>query len=87
MKRVLLLAAVPLLALAADWQPLFDGKGLDGWKEAAFRNPGKVRVENGAIVMDPGHPLTGINYTGEIPRLDYEIRYEARHGVRISPVT
>ena len=77
-RAFLIVAAFPLLALSADWQTLFDGKSLDGWKEAAFRNPGKVRVDSGAIVLDPGHPLTGINYTREIPRIDYEIRYEAQ---------
>ncbi len=34
--------------LGQDWQPLFDGKSLSGWK--ANENPNSFRVENGAIV-------------------------------------
>ncbi|HYO83884.1 MAG TPA: family 16 glycoside hydrolase, partial [Bryobacteraceae bacterium] len=76
--RTILLPALALALSAAEWKPLFDGKTLDGWKDAAFRNPGKVRAEKGAIVLAPGNPLTGINYTREIPKVDYEVRYEAQ---------
>jgi hypothetical protein len=62
---------------AGDWQPLFDGKSLKGWRETQFLKPGEVRVEDGVIVLGFGKPLTGINWTGEFPKSDYEIRFEA----------
>ena len=49
---------------AGEWQPLFDGKSLQGWRETAFTGRGKVRVENGTIVLGPGAPMTGVTFTG-----------------------
>ncbi|MBY0507009.1 MAG: DUF1080 domain-containing protein [Bryobacteraceae bacterium] len=67
-----------LLCLAlAQWQPLFDGVSLKGWRAAEFPNGGAVKVENGAIVLPPGGPMTGVNYTGALPSTNYEIRFEA----------
>ncbi len=64
-----------------EWRPLFDGKTLEGWKETPFKERGAVRVENGSIVLEGGKPLTGINWTGSFPSVDYEIRFE---GARLS---
>ncbi len=57
---------------------LFDGKSLEGWKKTAFYKPGEVKVEDGAIVMPPGRPMTGITTSRtDIPRTNYELVYEA----------
>jgi len=61
---------------AYAWRNLFDGKTLNGWKSAEFGGEGKVYVENGMIVMDLGNSMTGITYTGEVPRDNYEISLE-----------
>lgn len=78
--RLLLLAAVLCAAAGAqvnsEWQPLFDGKGLKGWKETPFTRRGKVRVENGALILGPGQPMTGVTWTGGFPRSGYEVRFE-----------
>ena len=51
MKRMLLLLAFCAAACAQDgFQPLFNGKNLDGWDG----EPGFWRVENGAIVGETG---------------------------------
>ncbi len=71
----LLVATVALSA--PPWQPLFDGKSLQGWKETPFTGRGQVRVENGGILLGGGSPMTGITYTGSFPRTGYEIRFEA----------
>lgn len=60
----------------AAWKPLFDGTSLKGWRETPFTRRGKVTVENGAIVLGTGS-LTGITWTGEFPKVNYEIRFEA----------
>lgn len=62
----------------AAWQPMFDGKTLEGWTSAGFTNPGELKVEDGAMVLKFGHPLTGANYTRPTPKTDYEVRFEAR---------
>ncbi len=59
------------------WQPLFDGKSLHGWRETPFTGHGAVKVENGAIVLGTGAPMTGVTWTGPFPQTNYEIRFEA----------
>jgi hypothetical protein len=61
---------------SAEWKPLFDGSSLRGWRETSFSGRGKVGVENGAIVLGKG-VLTGVTWTGEFPKFNYEIRLEA----------
>jgi hypothetical protein len=60
----------------AKSQSLFDGKSLKGWKKTAFGGEGDVDVEGGKIIMRAGNPLTGITWTGDYPRMDYEISLE-----------
>ncbi|MFB3826192.1 MAG: DUF1080 domain-containing protein [Bryobacteraceae bacterium] len=62
---------------AGEWKPMFDGKSLAGWRETEFRGRGRVRVENGTLVLGAGKPLTGVNWTGAFPRTNYEVRFEA----------
>ncbi len=63
----------------AGWKNLFDGTSLDGWKPSDFYGPGKVHVEDGAIVMDRGKVMTGVTYTrGDFPKMDYEFTLEGK---------
>ncbi len=70
-------SAAALAAKASEWTPLFDGSTLTGWKEPAFSGQGEVKVAAGRIVLDMGNDITGINYTGEIPKENYEVELEA----------
>ena len=78
--------AIPFLAAAhADDPPapepksLFDGKTLEGWTPTDFYKPGAVRVEDGAIVLEKGSPMTGITTTRrDLPKVNYELSYEAQ---------
>ena len=65
----------------AAWMPLFNGKSLDGWKLTNFSGQGEVRVADGALVLDMGDDLTGVNYAGETPKTNYEIALEAQRQV------
>ena len=60
----------------AEWIALFDGKSLNGWKEAPFRGRGAVQVKDGNISLGKGR-MTGITWTGDFPRSGYEVRFEA----------
>lgn len=62
---------------AADWRPLFDGASLAGWEATGFGGDGEVRVEDGAIRMDMGSPLTGITRRDGVPSGAYELRVVA----------
>ncbi len=62
---------------SGEWQSLFDGKTLQGWRETAFTGHGKARVENGTIVLGAGEPMTGVTWSGAFPKVNYEVRFEA----------
>lgn len=74
--RALLLCALAVPAGASDWISLFDGRSLHGWKEAPYTGRGQVGVRDGAIHLGKGR-TTGITLSGEFPKSDYEIRFEA----------
>src|SRR5262249_14844500 len=46
-------------------------------KQTPFGGEGEVEVKDGRIVMEAGNPMTGITWTQECPRMDYEISLEA----------
>lgn len=62
-------------------QPLFDGHTLSGWRvleKYDFQRHGKVTVKDGAVILGPGSPATGIAMSGSPPRIDYELNWEAK---------
>ena len=62
----------------AAWQSIFDGKSLDKWHSTNFGGEGEVRAEDGAIVLETGVSQTGVNYIGEMPKMNYEVALEAK---------
>jgi hypothetical protein len=67
---------------ADEGQPLFDGKTLKGWKITDFAGHGEVKVDpkfqgKPAIILDEGAILTGITFTNDPPKGDYEVSYDA----------
>lgn len=69
------LVALQAGAIAAEpeWQSLFDGKTLTGWKAPMFSGQGTVEVEDGAMVLGIGGDITGMNPTIEAPKMNYEV--------------
>jgi hypothetical protein len=61
---------------SADWVALFDGRTLQGWKETPFGRHGAVEAKDGMILLGIGRQ-TGVTWTGDFPRTDYEVRFEA----------
>lgn len=66
----------PAAALAEDEELLFDGKTLKGWVPTDFAGKGEVEVKDGAIQLREG-VMTGVNYTNPVPKMDYEVSYDA----------
>jgi len=62
------------------WRSMFDGKTLRGWKVPKFGGEGEVTVQKGTIVMEMGDTMTGITWTGKLPRINYELSLE---GMRV----
>jgi hypothetical protein len=61
----------------AGWQPLFDGRTLNGWK--ASENPATFKVVDGAIVCDG--PRAHLFYTGPDGQADFknfELKFEVK---------
>jgi hypothetical protein len=56
---------------------LFDGKSLGQWKITDFGGQGDVYVKDGAIYLEMGNDMTGVNWTGPLIRMNYEITLEA----------
>ncbi len=64
-------------AKAWSAKSLFNGKTLNGWKKTQFGGEADVEVKEGRIVMAAGAPMTGITWTEDFPKMDYEISFEA----------
>ena len=64
-------------AAAVNWQPIFDGKTLNGWKAPNFSGQGEVTIKDGQLILGVGGDITGLNYAGEYPKMNYEIELEA----------
>jgi type 1 glutamine amidotransferase len=62
---------------AGEWQSLFDGKTLEGWRITDFAGHGEVKVENGRLMLHSGVMLTGVSWTNTLPKIDYELSLEA----------
>ena len=59
------------------WQAMFDGQTLAGWRETAFAGHGEVHCQDGVIVLGMGDPFTGINWTNDFPKMNYEVALDA----------
>lgn len=57
---------------------LFDGKTLGGWKPTDYAGAGMPAVEDGSIVLPVGERLTGVAYTGNVPKMNYEMSFDAK---------
>jgi len=60
-----------------DWQLMFDGQSLKGWRETQFAGRGEVQCRDGLIALNMGDPFTGINWTNDFPTMNYEVALDA----------
>lgn len=73
-----LAAAQPIAPFGPEaWRDLFDGQSLQGWQETKFESGGRVFVTNGLMVLQRGEPFAGVNGTNPIPKVNYEIAFDA----------
>nr|WP_198682991.1 DUF1080 domain-containing protein [Peristeroidobacter agariperforans] len=85
---VAVLAACAMTASADDaskseWQPLFNGKNLDGWKHVG---PGEFAVENGVLKSVGGMGLLfypGEKFDNAVIRVVYKVSGDSNSGVFI----
>jgi len=67
-------------AASVEPESLFDGKTLDDWELTSFGGEGDCYVEDGAIVLEAGDPVTAINLPEDfdLPTENYELLVEAK---------
>lgn len=65
-------------AAEPDCRPLFNGKDLGQWKPTPFGGEGEVRVDGELLRIAVGSDMSGITWTGEFPRTNFEVSLEAR---------
>ena len=71
-------AAQPPSPVAGQgWRALFDGRSLAGWRITEFGGHGRVEVQKGLLLLPTGTPFTGVQWTNEAPKVNYEISLEA----------
>lgn len=85
MRFVLMLAAASALFAADGFQPLFDGKSLNGWTIVDKKAAGFI-VEDGSIVCpaDGGQKLmTEKEYANFVLRVDFKLEADSNNGIGI----
>ena len=63
---------------AGDWESLFDGESLEGWKRTDFAGRAVPKVEGGKILIPAGLALSGIHATNPPPKMNFELTLEAK---------
>lgn len=64
--------------MPAGWVSLFNGENLEGWEITQFGPQGPVKVTDGKLVLGMGDGCTGVTYTNNFPRMNYEVSLEAQ---------
>jgi len=71
-------AALPYTPVdGAGWKSLFDGRTLKDWKVTDYGGHAAVHCDAGLMVFESGDALTGVNWTKDYPKVNYEIALEA----------
>lgn len=56
---------------------MFEKPARDGWVKTDFYDPGDVVFADTAVILEEGMAMTGITWTEDFPRIDYEVTVEA----------
>ncbi len=60
-----------------EWRSMFDGATLNGWTVTDFAGSGQIEVGDGLLVLNPGVMLTGVSWTNDLPKTNFEVSLEA----------
>lgn len=64
--------------LPPGWVSLFNGETPEGWEITQFGPQGPVKITDGKLVLAMGDGCTGVTYTKDFPRMNYEVALEAQ---------
>lgn len=68
-------------ASAPPWTVLFDGTSMKGWEAAKgydYEDAGEVEIADGNLVLHGGVLATGVRWTDDFPKGNYEVQLEAQ---------
>lgn len=60
------------------WIKLFDGTTLKGWKVTDFIGRKDVKIKDEQLILEMGNDMTGVTWTNDCLRMNYEIVLEAQ---------
>ncbi len=72
---------VPAFVVPDGGVSLFDGKTLGNWEVTRFGTEGPVRVADGKLVINMGDGASGVTWTKDFPKVNYEVHLEAQKTV------
>jgi len=80
--NILLLAYATLIMMGSnniqEDKLLFNGVSLDNWEIIDFEGHGNVSIVDSCIVIDKGELISGIRWTEDFPKTNYEINLDAK---------
>ena len=80
--NILLLAYASLIMMSGkniqDDKLLFDGVSLDNWQVIDFEGHGNVSIVDSCIIIGKGELISGIRWTEDFPKTNYEINLDAK---------
>ena len=80
--KILHIAYIVLLMLLSknvrDGKVLFNGVSMDNWEVIDFEGHGNVYVADSSIIIRKGELISGIRWTEDFPKTNYEVDLKAR---------
>ncbi len=70
-------AQPPAPVAGSDWQLLFDGRSLAGWRQTPFAGAGPVECRPGLLILWQSDAFTGVTWSNDIRRINYEVALDA----------
>ena len=70
-----------IMTIGKDFQDdtlLFNGVSLDNWEVIDFEGHGNVSIVDSCIIINKGELISGIRWTEEFPKTNYEITLDAK---------
>lgn len=61
-----------------DDKLLFNGVSLDNWEIIDFEGHGNVSIADSSIIIEKGELISGIRWTEDFPKTNYEINLDAK---------
>ena len=81
MNILLLTYAIVLVTfgqIVRDEKVLFDGVTLDNWQVIDFEGHGNISIVDSSIIIGKGDLISGIRWTEDFPKTNYEVNLYAR---------